>query len=59
MDIFDSATPETRRKRNQKKTTSVILQLQATSEIVTPTELIFDNLDPWPVQQGARHLWRA
>ena len=44
MDIFDSATPEMRRKRNQKKATSVIVQLQATSEIVTPTELIFDNL---------------
>jgi hypothetical protein len=44
MDIFDSATPEMRRKRNQKKATSVIVQLQATSKIVTPTELIFDNL---------------
>lgn len=44
MDIFDSATPGMRRKRNQKKATSVIVQLQATSEIVTPTELIFDNL---------------
>lgn len=43
MDIFDSATPEMRRKRNQKKATSVIVQLQATSEIVTPTELIFDH----------------
>lgn len=43
MDIFDSATPEMRRKRNQKKATSVIVQLQATSETVTPTELIFDN----------------
>lgn len=44
MDIFDSATLEMRRKRNQKKATSVIIQLQATSEMVTPTELIFDNL---------------
>jgi hypothetical protein len=59
MDIFDPATPEICRKRNQKKATSVIVQLQATSEIVTPTELIFDNLGPWPVQEGARHLWRA
>jgi hypothetical protein len=33
-----------RRKRDQKKATSVIVQLQATSETVTPTELIFDNL---------------
>ena len=44
MDIFDSATLEMRRKRNQKKATSVIIQLQTTSEMVTPTELIFDNL---------------
>jgi hypothetical protein len=44
MDIFDSATPEMRRKRNQKKATSVIVQLQATSKIVIPTELIFNNL---------------
>jgi hypothetical protein len=44
MDIFDSATPEMRRKCNQKKATSVIVQLQARGEIVTPTELIFDNL---------------
>jgi hypothetical protein len=44
MDIFDSATPKMRRKHNRKKAISVILQLQATSEIVTPTELIFDNL---------------
>lgn len=44
MDIFDSATPEMRRKRNQKKATSVIVQLQATSEVVTPTEMVFDQL---------------
>ena len=31
MDIFDLATLEMRRKRNQKKATSVIIQLQATS----------------------------
>jgi hypothetical protein len=44
MDIFDSATPDMRRKRNQKKATSVIVQFQATSEIFIPAELIFDNL---------------
>ena len=42
MGMFDSATPEMRRKRNQKKATSVVNQLMATSEIVEPTELVFD-----------------
>lgn len=41
MDLFDSATPEMRRKRNQKKDTSVLEQLQATSEIIEATELVF------------------
>jgi hypothetical protein len=41
MDIFDSATPEMRRKRNQKKDTSVIEQLEANSKVVEPNELIF------------------
>ena len=40
--MFDSATPEMRRKRNQKKATSVVLQLQATSEVVEPNEMVFD-----------------
>ena len=43
MAMFDSATPEMRRKRNQKKNVSVVQQLQATSEIVTPTECVFDE----------------
>ena len=37
MGMFDSATPDMRRKRNQKKATSVVEQLQATSRIVEPT----------------------
>lgn len=41
MDIFDSATPEMRRKRNQKKDSSVVEQLEANSQEVEPTELIF------------------
>lgn len=41
MDIFDSATPEMRRKRNQKKDNSVIEQLELNSQEVEPTELIF------------------
>lgn len=43
MDLFDSATPEMRRKRNQKKNVSVLQSLQATSEIVEPTECVFDR----------------
>ncbi|KAJ4301135.1 hypothetical protein N0V90_003225 [Kalmusia sp. IMI 367209] len=41
MDIFDSATPEMRRKRNQKKDSSVLEQLELNSQEVEPTELIF------------------
>lgn len=41
MDIFDSATPEMRRKRNQKKDVSVVEQLESNSLEVEPTEVIF------------------
>lgn len=43
MGIFDSATPDMRRKRNQKKASSVLLSLQTTSEGVEPNELVFDE----------------
>ncbi|EME39619.1 hypothetical protein DOTSEDRAFT_75313, partial [Dothistroma septosporum NZE10] len=43
MDIFDSATAEMRRKRNQKKHASVLRSLQATSEVVEPTESVWDT----------------
>jgi hypothetical protein len=41
MDIFDSATPEMRRKRNQRKDISVVAQLETNSQEVEPMELIF------------------
>jgi hypothetical protein len=41
MDIFDSATPAMRRKRNQKKDSSVVEQLELNSQEVEATELIF------------------
>lgn len=41
MDIFDSATLEMRRKRNQKKDSSVVEQLELNSQEVEATELIF------------------
>lgn len=41
MDLFDSATEEMRRKRNQKKDSSVVAQLELNSLDVEATELIF------------------
>ncbi|KAH7072913.1 hypothetical protein BKA63DRAFT_416673 [Paraphoma chrysanthemicola] len=41
MDIFDSATLEMRRKRNQKKDSSVLEQLEINSQEVEAMELIF------------------
>ncbi|KAH5657407.1 hypothetical protein HBI39_055650 [Parastagonospora nodorum] len=41
MDIFDSATPEMRRKRNQKKDSSVVAQLELNSQDVEAMEFIF------------------
>ncbi|KAK4985903.1 hypothetical protein LTR66_008034 [Elasticomyces elasticus] len=41
MDIFDSATPDMKRKRNQKKATSVMAQLAANSMEVQATEMVF------------------
>ncbi|GME63020.1 Prenyltransferase/squalene oxidase [Neofusicoccum parvum] len=41
MDIFDSATPEMKRKRNQKKDVSVVEQLESNSLDVAATELIW------------------
>lgn len=41
MAIFDSATPEMRRKRNQKKDSSVVEQLEINSQEVEAMELIF------------------
>lgn len=44
MDIFDSATTEMRRRRNQKKDVSVLEQLEQNSQLVEPTEMIFTPL---------------
>lgn len=41
MDIFDSATEQMRRKRNQKKDESVLKMMEKTSLGVEPTELVF------------------
>ncbi|KAI9877022.1 MAG: hypothetical protein M1830_005017 [Pleopsidium flavum] len=41
MDIFDSATPEMRRKRNQKKDGSILEKMMISAAEVEPTELVF------------------
>ncbi|KAF1838645.1 hypothetical protein BDW02DRAFT_488541 [Decorospora gaudefroyi] len=51
MDIFDSATPEMRRKRNQKKDSSVVEQLELNSQEVEATELIFTPLGSFKRQR--------
>ncbi len=43
MNIFDSASPEAQRKRNQKKTNSIMVQMELNSNAVEPLERIF-----WP-----------
>ncbi|KAJ5969612.1 hypothetical protein N7501_005860 [Penicillium viridicatum] len=41
MDIFDSATVQMRRRRNQKKDGAVLKNMEITSSLVEPTELVF------------------
>jgi hypothetical protein len=41
MDIFDSATEQMRRQRNQKKDGNIIKMMEKTSEGIEPTELVF------------------
>lgn len=43
MDIFDSASPEAQRKRNQKKDDSILKQMELNSLVVEPLEQIY-----WP-----------
>ena len=41
MDLFDSATPEMKRMRNQRKDSSILDQMKATSTEVEPTEVVY------------------
>ena len=41
MDMFDAATPDMRRKRNQKKSTDVITRLEAVSRDIEATEVVY------------------
>lgn len=43
MDLFDAATPDARRKRNQKKSTSVVEQLEIMSQGIEATEMVFSS----------------
>ncbi|MCJ1468339.1 hypothetical protein MMC07_006967 [Pseudocyphellaria aurata] len=43
MNIFDSASPEAQRKRNQKKNQSIMAQMELNSAVVEPLERIY-----WP-----------
>lgn len=43
MNIFDSASPEAQRKRNQKKNRSIMMQMELNSTAVEPLERIY-----WP-----------
>jgi hypothetical protein len=42
MDLFDSATPEMKRMRNQRKDDTVLEQMLATSNGVEATEVVYD-----------------
>jgi hypothetical protein len=50
MDLFDAATPEMRRKRNQKKDGTLAKQMEATSQQVKPTEQIFKSTEGLPLE---------
>jgi hypothetical protein len=41
MDLFDAATAEMRRRRNQKKDGSALIQMERSSRTVEPTEVIY------------------
>lgn len=47
MDLFDAATEEMRRRRNQKKDGSALRTMQRTSELVMPAEAIYSPRGTW------------
>lgn len=40
MNIFDAATPDQRKKRNQRKDASVVQQMELVSKSITTTEFV-------------------
>jgi hypothetical protein len=47
MDLFDAATEEMRRRRNQKKDGSALKNMEKTSEVVMPAEAIYSPGGTW------------
>lgn len=47
MDIFDAATEEMRKRRNQKKDGSALKNMEKTSELVMPAEAIYSPGGTW------------
>jgi hypothetical protein len=43
MDLFDSATAEMKRMRNQRKDGSILAQMKTTSREVEPNEIIYNT----------------
>ena len=50
MDLFDSASMDARRKRNQKKESTVLKSMQAQSERVEPNEVIY--FPTWDIKKS-------
>jgi geranylgeranyl transferase type-2 subunit beta len=42
MNLFDSATPEMKRMRNQRKDGSILEQMITTSTVVEPLEFVYN-----------------
>lgn len=53
MNIFDAATPITKRRRNQKKETSVAVSLERNALLVEPNEVIFT---PYGTMKKSRYI---
>ncbi|KAK5225961.1 hypothetical protein LTR72_003864 [Exophiala xenobiotica] len=53
MDLFDAATEEMKRKRNQKKDGSVVRRMQRLAALVEPTEVVYS---PGGNIMKARHI---
>ena len=47
MDLFDAATEDMRRRRNQKKDGSALKNMERTSELVMPAEAIYSPKGTW------------
>jgi hypothetical protein len=53
MDLFDAATPDEARRRNQKKDVSIVKNLENRSKLVQPTETVYGG--DWDMKKQ-RHI---